>query len=464
MSSLRLAATSTLRSAAAPSCRTASRTYATVSSQTHKHKVVIVGGGTAGITAAAQLRRSTEAGKLFGKDDIAIIEPAEQHHYQPGWTLVGTGLKSLNQMSTSMESVIPSGVKHYPLRVANFSPETNTIKTAEGIDLEYDYLIVAPGLKTDFSAVKGLQDALDDPTSLVSSVYSEKTVEQTWKNIQAMKSGTAMFTQPAGVIKCAGAPQKVLWMALSQWKKDGVRDAISPVFATGAPSMFAVPKYAKALEQLRVERNVEGLFQHNLTSIDYKNRTATFKNLAAASDNKEAQAEVQRDFGFLHVVPPQKPHEFVATSPLADAAGWVSVDQKTTRHTKYNNVFSIGDASSLPNSKTAAAISGQVPVLVDNLLATANGVQPLKAAYDGYASCPLLTGHNELMLCEFKYGGVPKETFSGVLGSQDKPRAAYYYLKKDIFPTVYFNSFLKGTWYGPNAFFRPDTTAAAAPQ
>lgn len=223
--------------------------------------------------------------------------------------------------------------------------------------------------------------------------------------------------------------------------------------------MFAVPKYAKALEQLRVERNVEGLFQHNLTSVDHKNRTARFKNLAG--DGKE----VEREFSFLHVVPPQKPHEWVAKSPLADpSSGWVSVDQYTTKHTQYNNVFSVGDASSLPNSKTAAAISAQVPVMVDNLLATANGAASLKAAYDGYASCPLLTGHNELMLCEFKYGGVPKETFSGVLGSQDKPRAPFYYLKKDIFPTVYFNAFLKGTWYGPNAFFRPDTAGGAPAQ
>lgn len=108
------------------------------------------------------------------------------------------------------------------------------------------------------------------------------------------------------------------------------------------------------------------------------------------------------------------------------------MDKSTTQHTKYANVFSIGDASSLPNSKTAAAITSQVPVLVDNLLAVMNGQKPT-AAYDGYASCPLLTGHNELMLCEFKYGGVPKETFAGILGGQEKPRRAFYHLKKDFF-------------------------------
>jgi sulfide:quinone oxidoreductase len=301
---------------------------------------------------------------------------------QPGWTLVGTGLKSLSSMSKPMSSVIPSGVSHYPLRVASFDPANNSLKTEEGLDFTYDYLIVAPGLKTDFSAVKGLENALADSSSQVSSIYSANTVEQVWRNIQGFKEGQAIFTQPAGTIKCAGAPQKVLWMALSQWNKDGKRAAARPVFATGAPSMFAVPKYSKALEQLRVERNVEGLFQHNLVSVDSANKVATFKNLAKDGE------EVQREYSFLHVVPPQKPLEFIAKSPLADpASGWVQVDQKSTQHVKYPNVFSVGDASSLPNSKTAAAITSQVPVLVDNLLAAQRGQKELKGAYSGYASC-----------------------------------------------------------------------------
>ncbi|KAH6655737.1 FAD/NAD(P)-binding domain-containing protein [Truncatella angustata] len=422
------------------------RGYATSIPARAHHQVLVVGGGTAGVTVAAQLKRARGSEKT----DIAILDPAAAHHYQAGWTLVGSGLKPLSGMSKPMDAVIPAGTQHYPLRVSGFDPENNTVKTTDGVDITYDYLVVAPGLETNFAGISGLQDALQDPTSLVSSIYSDKTVEQVWQNIKGFKEGEAIFTQPAGIIKCAGAPQKILWMALSQWKNDGVREKISPTFATGGASMFAVPKYSQALEDLRRERGVEGLFQHNLVSVDAKNKVATFKNLAAEGK------EVQREYKFLHAVPPQKPWDWVAKSPLADAAGWVDVDKATTQHNKFSNVFSIGDASSLPNSKTAAAISSQAPVLVNNLIAAINGRQG-KAAYDGYASCPLLTGHNELMLCEFKYGGVPKETFSAVFGGQEKPRRAFYHLKKDFFPFVYWNSFIKGTWFGPKAWSKPST-------
>lgn len=289
------------------------RTYATVSTIPPKphHRVVIVGGGTAGVTVASQLLRTKE----FRKEDIAILDPAKEHHYQPGWTLVGSGLRELSDMRRPLSSLIPDDVTHYPLSVAKFDPANNELTSADGVAVSYEYLIVAPGLETNFAGVKGLPEALQDPVaSGVSTIYSEKHVESVWKNIQAFKKGTAVFTQPAGVIKCAGAPQKILWMALSQWERDGVRNHILPIFATGGAGMFAVPKYSKALEELRVKRQVDGLFQHNLVGVDVKNKVATFKNLA---DNGK---EVQKQYGFLHVTPPQKPWDWVAKSPLGEHA------------------------------------------------------------------------------------------------------------------------------------------------
>lgn len=343
--------------------------------------------------------------------------------------------------------MIPKDVAHIPANVQSFAPASNTITTATGETLTYDFLIVAAGLKINFGGVKGLESALTDQSSGVSSIYNPDYAEKAWKDIEAIKSGKAIFTQPAGVIKCAGAPQKVMWMANSQWNNTDVRKDIDLTFATGTPSMFAVPKYSQALEKLRVERNVNGLFGSNLTEIDTANRVAKFSQAEGKT--------VEKEYNLLHVVPPQGPLDFYKNSPLADESGFVSVDKSTTQHTKYPNVFSIGDCSSLPNSKTAAAITAQSPVLVHNLRKAMEG-KTLNAAYDGYASCPLLTGHGELLLAEFKYGGVPKETFAPILGSQDKPNRFYYHLKKDIFPPVYWNYFVKGNWFGTRGPIAPN--------
>ncbi|KAL8286642.1 hypothetical protein RQP46_004170 [Phenoliferia psychrophenolica] len=421
----------------------ASRGFSSSAYALAHHRVVVVGAGTAGITVAAQLQRASSALK---DGDIAILDPSTRHSYQPGWTLVGSGLAKLADMSKPTVEVVPKGAKLIADSVETFEPERNAVKTKSGEEITYDYLVVAPGLKTNWAGIPGLAEGVADPTGPVSSIYSAEGAEKTFKNVQNLKSGTAIFTQPAGVIKCAGAPQKVMWMALSTWKKAGIRDAVAMTFATGMPAMFAVPKYAKALNALREQRGVEGHFTTNLVSIDNASRTATF---ALADGSK-----IEKKFDLLHAVPPQGPLDFIKNSPLADAVGWVSVDQQTTQHTAYPNVFSLGDGSSLPTSKTAAAISAQAPVLVANLVSLMEG-KPLEAKYDGYTSCPLLTGHNELMLAEFKYAAEPKESFSWIMGSQDKPRFLFYLLKKDFFPFIYWSSFLKGTWFGASGFFRP---------
>lgn len=298
---------------------------------------------------------------------------------KPGWTLVGSGVSELSNFRKPEASVIPSGTKHYSTDVSTFRPDQNIIVTSDGQKIAYDFLVVAPGLKIDFESIQGLPEALSQPDSMVSTIYSKDTAEQVYRNVQSLKSGKAVFTQPAGIVKCAGAAQKILWMSLSNWKRSGVRQDIDATFATGTAAMFSVPKYSKALERLRVERKVDGLFQHNLFAVDLPSRTALFKDLANPGK------EVSKPFDFLHVVPPQKSLEFIAKSPLADSAGWISVDAQTCQHTKFANIFAAGDAGGFPGSKTAAAISSQAPVLVSNLLATMKGEQP-QAEYSGYSS------------------------------------------------------------------------------
>ncbi|KAM3516313.1 hypothetical protein MY11210_000072 [Beauveria gryllotalpidicola] len=439
--------------------RLANRGFATtlasspvIAATTRSHRVVVVGGGSAGANVSHQLLR---AGK-YKQGDIAVVDPAEWHHYQPGWTLVGGGLAHKDDFRLRLADIYDAKLRVYQNRVAEFEPRENHIVLENGDKLEYGQLVVCPGISTNYGQIRGLPEALADPGSNVSSIYSYDHCDKVFPKIQRFRGGRAIFTQPLGLIKCAGAPQKAMWLALDYWKRAGLlgssssssSSSSSPIrisFATGLPGMFGVPKYSAKLAELAQERGVEALFQHDLVEVNSGGR-ATF----ALADG----SRTTKTFDFLHASPKMAPHGFVARSPLADAAGLVSVDAATLRHTAYDNVWALGDAASLPTSKTAAAITAQAPVLVANLLGAEEG-REAQAAYDGYTSCPLITEYGKVLLAEFKYGPEPKETFGRLLGvDQVEPRRAFYHLKKDFFPWVYRKFMVKGTWAGPKGFIR----------
>ncbi|KAL4817419.1 hypothetical protein BDW67DRAFT_159454 [Aspergillus spinulosporus] len=442
-------------------------------SATHSHRVVVVGAGTAGLTISHQLLRS----KQFSQDEIAVVDPAAWHHYQPGWTLVGGGLKAKDRLRRPLQDLINPRLKFYRHAVDAFCPDSNTIMLDDGRQIAYEHLVVVPGIEVDYGSIKGLPQALADPAAPVSSIYGYEFCDKVFKTIENLKKGTAIFTQPAGIVKCAGAPQKIMWLALDHWKKTGryndrpgtsaaaaAAEEASPIkikFATGLASLFGVPKYSAVLEQLRGQRGVEGYFQHDLVAIEGNQaffnvalprpegdagRNGNGSGTAAASTTRKVQ------FDLLHVVPKMGPYAFIRKSTISDKNGYVEVDETTTRHRRYPNIWSVGDASSLPTSKTVAAITGQAPVLVRNMLQAMDG-KPPDAVYDGYTSCPLLTEYGKVLLAEFKYGGELSETFHRWFGiDQAVPRRAFYHLKKDFFPWVYYSSMVKGTWRGPKGW------------
>ncbi|KAF7294969.1 Pyr-redox-2 domain-containing protein [Mycena indigotica] len=418
-----------------------------------KFKVVVVGGGSAGLSVANQIfNRFKAAGTPLNSGDIAIIDNAENHYYQPGWTLVGAGLKQKTEFVRPLQSLIPSHITHISDKVKAFSPESSSLATIHGRNIGYESLVVAAGIKINWDAVKGLPQALMNNTSGVSSIYSYETCDKVWSDIDALRSGNAIFTQPAGVIKCAGAPQKIMWMAWDRYRKTSRGSKVNVDFYTGMPTMFSVKKYSEALDKLRISRGVGGFFGHNLVAVDDANHKATFK---------KGDETVVVDYTILHVAPPMGPLDFIKSSPIADSAGWVDVNSATLQHNKpeYSNIWAIGDCSSLPTastcfSKTAAAITAQAPVLVENLYSVVSTGKLSSATYDGYTSCPLLTGYNELMLAEFKYGLEPKETFSAQF-DQAKSNRLFYHFKKDLFPWAYWNYMVHGKWFGTSGPFRP---------
>lgn len=424
--------------------RTLASVAAPVATSSHHHKVVVIGAGSAGLCISHQLLRSGR----FKKDEIAVVDPEQWHHFQPGWTLVGGGLKDRDDVRKPLKALLDPKIKFYQQHVGSFSPSTNSVQIDTG-RLSYDHLVVVPGIDIKYSQILGLPEALANPKVPVSTIYGYETCPKVFRSIKNMKSGNAIFTQPAGIVKCAGAAQKAMWMALDHWKQAGLynsdaeKSAIHITFATGIAAMFGVPKYSDKLEQLRKERGVEGLFQHDLQAIE--GNVATFSTPEGV--------KVARQFDMMHVVPKMGPHAFMQKSPLVDEAGFVDVSQETTRHKTFPNVWSVGDASNLPTSKTMAAITAQAPVLVSNLMKAIDGKAPTDI-YDGYTSCPIVTEYGKVLLAEFKYGGKPKETFGAFGLDQGTPRRAFYHLKKDFFPWVYYKAMVKGAWGGPKGFIR----------
>ena len=395
------------------------------------HDVVIVGGGAAGISVASSLLARSP---LL---DIAIIDQADAHFYQPGWTMVGGGIFKAGETARTMASVIPTDVSWIKAAVAAFEPDDNQVILEGCRVVKYKQLVVCPGLKLDWQGIEGLNDTLG--RNGVTSNYRFDLAPYTWELVQKLKDGKALFTQPPMPIKCAGAPQKAMYLSADHWTRQGVLNSIEIQFCNAGAVLFGVADYVPALMEY-VEKYRIGLnFGETLVAVDGPARKATFmKNLADGSKEK-----VVRDFDMIHVVPPQKAPDFVRVSPLADVAGWVDVDPASLRHKTYANVFALGDAANTTNAKTAAAARKQAPVVANNLL-VAMGQRQGEAKYDGYGSCPLTVERGKIVLAEFTYGGKLSPSFPTWLIDGTKPSALAWYLKERILPPIYWEAMLKG--------------------
>ena len=392
-----------------------------------RHKVLIVGGGSAGLTLAARLRRS-------GLPDVAVLEPSASHYYQPLWTLVGGGRAPQRAFVRPQSRVMPKGVTWIQGAATAVDPAAQRVTTESGQVLGYDYLVMAPGLQLNFDQVPGLAQTLGERG--VSSNYRYDLAPRTWEFIRGLRSGTALFTMPPGPVKCAGAPQKIAYLAADWWRSQGVLDRIRVILVLPTAVMFSQPDWAKVLTGIAAGYGIEVRLESQLTEVDGDARRAVIEDTRAGT-----KEEIGYDL--LHVTPPQSAPDWVKSSPLADPAspfGYVAADKHTLRHPQWPNVFALGDVASLPTSKTGAAIRKQSPVVAANLLAAMQGGGT--RSYDGYTSCPLVTSRNKLLLAEFNYDleRTPSLPFINTL----KPRRDMYLLKRYGLPALYWQGMLKG--------------------
>lgn len=359
-------------------------------------RIVIAGSGLGGLAAASRLARELDGAR------ITIVDRKEIHNYQPGYTLVATGIWPVEKVSDRNADLIPGGVEWVRERVAEFDPEANAVVTDSGRRIEYDYLIVATGLQIDFGQIEGMDVAAIGSNGLGCVYPSPQAAEATWRAMDAyrQKGGKALMTLPATPLKCAGAPLKMTFMVVDRLRQAGTRERSQVEFHSALDNIFSVPRINQEVLARWEKLGVPVTFNSKLVAIDIGARRATF-----ASPEGERSA---LDYDFIHVVPPMRAPDVVKNSPLSwkeggfAAGGWLEVDKETLRHRRFPNVFGIGDINGTPKGKTAATVKKSTPLVVNNLLDVIAGREPTQK-FDGYTSCPLLLREGAALLVEFDY-------------------------------------------------------------
>jgi sulfide:quinone oxidoreductase len=395
-------------------------------------KIIIVGGGNAGLSVAAQLLKKDRSLQ------ISIIDPSSKHYYQPAWTLVGAGIFDINKTVRNEADYIPKGTTWIKDAVVSFLPDENKVVCSSGKSYEYDAMIVCPGIQLDWGKIKGFKETLGK--NEVSCNYSFDLAPYTWELIKNFKGGTAIFTNPVSPVKCGGAPHKIMYLACDYWRKQGILDKCNVHYLSGASVIFGIKEYADTLSEVVKKDNIKAHFGVNVVEIDGNIKTVFYeeKNPEGIPVKKEMK------FDICHAVPPQSAPDFLKNSPLSDPKnpyGYVEVNMNTLQHSRYDNIFALGDCTNAPCSKTGAAIRKQAPVVVQNVLAVL-AKKPMAGDYTGYSACPIPTQYGKLMLAEFDYSNKPTMTFPF---DQAKPRWSMWILKTKLLPWLYWNKILKGT-------------------
>ena len=402
-----------------------------------KAKIVIVGGGLAGISTAARLSSS------LSNPDITVIEPSSKSvSYQPGNTFIGAGLYKKEDVLYNTNDFLPSGVKLIKDKASEFYPKDNYLKIQSGEKITYDYLIVAAGLVLDFKKIKGLEEVEDVYTcedsekfnkifkgTGASSIYNIDGAVTTWENMQNLitnakngKKQKAIFSHPNTAIKCGGAPKKIMYLMnarLNEVSKEA-RSNVDMTFYANSGKMFSVKEYEEAIIKQFKTRNMNYNLKHNLVEVDLKNKIATFDNFWDEKGEYDADLEeydiitkhksIEVPYDFLHIAPPMKAAPEIGDSEIGSRKGWVPVNKETLQHVKFPNIFALGDIAAIPLGKTGGSVRKQYKVLVDNLISLMEGKE-LTSKYDGYTVCPIITDIGKVMLAEFDWSMKPTPSF-----------------------------------------------------
>lgn len=415
-------------------------------------KIVIIGGGAAGISMAARLVNALK------KPDITLIDPSDKHFYQPGFTLIGGGVYKPDEVFLEQKDCIPNGVKWVKDSVVALDPENKIVITVKGEKFNYDFLVLTPGLVYDWDNIEGI-----DKNSLgqgnANCIYEYEGAIKTWEAIQQFvkKGGRGIFTDTYTKHKCGGAPKKICLLTEHLARKQNARQNLQLDFFTASKELYDVPFFTPRLLEIYKERNIPINLNTRITGIDTAAKKVYMKTIVKGVEKDANGKEIQtitstrhtENYDFLHFLPPMGAPKFVkdagvsVTTGSRVSEGWVDVDKYTLVHKKYPNIISFGDVSGVPTSKTSAAVRKQTPIAAENLIALMEGKAPT-AKYNGYAACPIITDYGHVLLCEFDYDKKPDITFPFSLLDMSKEQYAAWLLKVYALKPVYFYGMLNG--------------------
>lgn len=362
---------------------------------THQEKanIVIIGAGIAGLAVANRLNKQLPNAKL------TILDSRKMHYYQPGYTLLATGVwTNTDKVTDSNADLMPSGIDWVQENAREFLPDSNQVITDSGKKISYDYLVIATGLRLGFEQIEGL--SIDDlGADGIGCVYHSPDVAlKTWQQMDAFRQtgGRAVMTLAHTDMKCAGAPLKMTFMLHDRLIQAGTRHDSDIQFFSPHKTVFSVPLVNDNVlsRWASYDPAIEVNFERRLTAIDKAAKVAYFTDPEGNSS--------RQDYDFIHLVPPMFAVASILNSPLANEKGWLDVDKYTLQHKRYSNIFGAGDINGTPKGKTAATIKLSAPIVTTNLIDVIQGRDPSQQ-FNGYTSCPLLIEEGKAMLVEFDY-------------------------------------------------------------
>jgi sulfide:quinone oxidoreductase len=397
-------------------------------------RIVILGAGAAGTALANRFADGMEGGS------ITVIDGRKEHLYQPGFTLIGAGLKTPDYSVSQTADWLPNAATLISEWVVEIDPVIQAVSTTGGKKIPYDVLIVAMGARLAYEKIEGMSKDLIGKHGIGSVYAGAEYAEKTWKLLDQFTDtgGRGVFTRPATEMKCAGQPLKYTFIAEDYATRKNTRDRTEIEYFAHDETLFGVPIVHEKLRMLFTERNIKTSYNHVMTAIDPGRQVATFKT---------PNGLVEQEFDFTHVIPPMEAPGPIKDSDLAwktgawGEQGWVEADPSTLRHPRYSNVFSVGDIAGVPKGKTAASVKWQVPVVVDHVFADLEGRESTER-FNGYTSCPLITKIGRAMLVEFDYNNDLTPSFPGIISPLEELWISW--LMKEVALKATYNAMLRG--------------------